>query len=1097
MGRPQVLSPIPHNVPKATQRKQHTDANKAALTPFHKHRTIHTQQSSSLVSAAPALPQPCKTMHRSPSISSLSSLDDENDKQVHTSSPASAKAVPSKPETPPLRGVENRQTRRKATRQAFVDIFSPVRAMRVARAGMKRKHGDEKKKRASNTRQTSKKPVPLGLERKGVPSALMPHHPSREASSSSLRRNMRAMRLSDREEKPGSIHSRASNSVADMSAGSSRDSRSRQSRGGEEKKGDAKESEVIEEEEVHRLLLHAPSWQLHRLNKTNLLVLHTHLGTWKDSDGAHVDLYTKQELVDGIVKARSVEKTSPSATNSRRHSEAIRRSSTKSTLKSTSSDYTDESDARHDDNVEDTDANDAAGEETEFEPIKPRRPRRLNNHVGNFGRSAPKQPLCPPKNAAAVLFKDNSTAGSSSSRPSRYNASPVKRHLRHAGSVVFAASSPIRTRARARHQTSCASLHNAANGLRKTDGSRYKQRTLQANADGDMIIAPDPFTRGKESYNVRETDDGDDSSSLSDEDDQINDDSEWEDAVPTSISEWRKFTVMPRQAKLRAQRQLHHALPAEDSEALVEEALNEDIMSMDDVFYKPRKNTLPSQSPPTSTLNMSLDGDDEETIRNDTFSDEEEESDLTESDSLSEAEVHASPTKIRRLRNGKIRLPTTPTAERSNQINEVDMDDAQEQTDWTVASLSKLRRDRLVHLCTTENLLFPKDATRAVLIDTLVQHREREHGAPASSQTERPMDSHMTVRPESEHKSTGNTQTRSSKVKTAKDNSPGHTQEEELNGLDLESLNLVDKEIPFSKLEKSEKIGSGGFKDVYVGKYHISKKTSKKVAIADIRDQLSEMDIKELTLLRDLKHENIVRFIGVSIPPPEMRLTPCMIVSELCANGDLYDYIRNTAPPSDESIFRIMLETARGLEYLHTRTPAIIHRDCKSTNVLVTRNGTAKINDFGLARVRNNKRSMIKSLVGTVNWQAVELWTPKPSYNEKVDVWSAAMTFWETLQWHQAEKKYPFQDMNEHQIYLDVGQKKLRPSTVSIRRRYGAEIVDLLDRMWDQNPKERPTMTQVCQELEQLVCLKKQSAAASETSTTSKGTIKNTRSTSR
>jgi serine/threonine protein kinase len=171
-----------------------------------------------------------------------------------------------------------------------------------------------------------------------------------------------------------------------------------------------------------------------------------------------------------------------------------------------------------------------------------------------------------------------------------------------------------------------------------------------------------------------------------------------------------------------------------------------------------------------------------------------------------------------------------------------------------------------------------------------------------------------------------------------------------------------------------------------------------------------------------------------------------------------------------------MLETARGIEYLHTRTPAIIHRDVKSTNVLVTRNRTAKINDFGLARVRNTKRSMIKSLVGTVNWQAVELWSPRPNYNEKVDVWSAAMTFWEVLQWHQVERKYPFQEMNEHQIYLDVGHKKLRPSVVSIRRTYGNEIVELLDEMWNHHAKERPTMTQVCRRMEELVEMKRQAS---------------------
>ena len=104
----------------------------------------------------------------------------------------------------------------------------------------------------------------------------------------------------------------------------------------------------------------------------------------------------------------------------------------------------------------------------------------------------------------------------------------------------------------------------------------------------------------------------------------------------------------------------------------------------------------------------------------------------------------------------------------------------------------------------------------------------------------------------------------------------------------------------------------------------------------------------------------------------------------------------------------------------------IVHRDCKSTNVLITEHRVAKISDFGLARVRRSARAMIRSLVGTVNWQAVELWSARPQYNEKADVWSAAMTFWETLQWHQPEKRYPFQGMNEHQIYLNVRQKNLR-----------------------------------------------------------------------
>jgi serine/threonine protein kinase len=70
---------------------------------------------------------------------------------------------------------------------------------------------------------------------------------------------------------------------------------------------------------------------------------------------------------------------------------------------------------------------------------------------------------------------------------------------------------------------------------------------------------------------------------------------------------------------------------------------------------------------------------------------------------------------------------------------------------------------------------------------------------------------------------------------------------------------------------------------------------------------------------------------------------------------------------------------------------------CKSSNILITNRGVCKVGDFGLARVKNTTRSVIRSLVGTVNWQAPELWSPKPRYDYKVDVFSCAMVFWEML----------------------------------------------------------------------------------------------------
>lgn len=88
--------------------------------------------------------------------------------------------------------------------------------------------------------------------------------------------------------------------------------------------------------------------------------------------------------------------------------------------------------------------------------------------------------------------------------------------------------------------------------------------------------------------------------------------------------------------------------------------------------------------------------------------------------------------------------------------------------------------------------------------------------------------------------------------------SGGREQEPELE-LDLESLGLEDREIPPEKLTKLEKIGSGGFKDVFIGKFK-----GRRIAISEFRGQLSAMDIKELKLLGGFDHPNIVRFVSFS-----------------------------------------------------------------------------------------------------------------------------------------------------------------------------------------------------------------------------------------
>ncbi|ETW86121.1 hypothetical protein HETIRDRAFT_31970 [Heterobasidion irregulare TC 32-1] len=496
-------------------------------------------------------------------------------------------------------------------------------------------------------------------------------------------------------------------------------------------------------------------------------------------------------------------------------------------------------------------------------------------------------------------------------------------------------------------------------------------------------------------------------------------------------------------------------------------------------------------------------GDGEEETEAGDVEEAEEEVDEIEEEEEDDEEDDATLVEPRKLRNGKIvgeedipedsedaeaesveemsidedidlEAEDTESESESNASNDSEFVDEAMDVDLTIAtakSLVRLRRDDLVRLCEHRDL--DVEGTKPELAEALLLWRDRqtEASSPSSTGTVRPP---STTRPRANgrrKRSNGDRQTtpvllRSEHVHQDEPRTPPMSnsgQKEEELELDLEAMGLEDREIPPAKLTKLDKIGSGGFKDVFIGKFK-----GRKVAIAELREKLSEMDIKELKLLGGFNHPNIVRFLGVSIPE-DTRVTPVMIVSELCANGDLFDYVRNVPPPSLYRILSIMLDIARGLEYLHLRKPSVIHRDCKSSNILITSKGIAKIADFGLAKVKQSTRSMVRSLVGTVNWQAPELWHAHPKYNHKVDVYACGMVFWEMLQWHLPNKKFPWEGMNEHAIYEAVGAKHQRPSLAGLRKQYCPEIVQLVEHMWAQDHQDRPTMSEVVERLEELV----------------------------
>ncbi|OBZ83832.1 hypothetical protein A0J61_08116 [Choanephora cucurbitarum] len=236
---------------------------------------------------------------------------------------------------------------------------------------------------------------------------------------------------------------------------------------------------------------------------------------------------------------------------------------------------------------------------------------------------------------------------------------------------------------------------------------------------------------------------------------------------------------------------------------------------------------------------------------------------------------------------------------------------------------------------------------------------------------------------------------------------------------------------------------------------------------------VSEFDIAEIKheihVLKQLRHENVIRFIGVCTHPNHLS-----IVTEICTQGDLFDVIRNCPKPSFAQQIMYMYDIALGVSYLHTRSnrPSIIHRDLKSMNILISDENKAKINDFGLARIRPKANILMHTQCGTPNCysftyifhrQAPEFWSTNPSYTEKVDVYACGLIFWEILTW--GFYGYPYQNLSEHALYTAVKQHDVRPPMTKLTSLYPRNLLVLIMEMWETDPTLRPSMTHVVERL--------------------------------
>ena len=161
-------------------------------------------------------------------------------------------------------------------------------------------------------------------------------------------------------------------------------------------------------------------------------------------------------------------------------------------------------------------------------------------------------------------------------------------------------------------------------------------------------------------------------------------------------------------------------------------------------------------------------------------------------------------------------------------------------------------------------------------------------------------------------------------------------------------------------------IGSGTYGRVYEAKHNVTHKkvAVKEVSIADSYTEnkfRSDMIQRELHILRQLKsHKNIIRIIDHVFEEDS-----CWIFMEFCNLGNLSAYLENNKTIDLVKKVRIISQSSSALAFMHRQTPAIIHRDLKLQNILMTfQNGehVVKLTDFGLSNMFHDKNASLPGL---------------------------------------------------------------------------------------------------------------------------------------
>ncbi|XP_067265515.1 activin receptor type-1C isoform X3 [Chanodichthys erythropterus] len=288
-----------------------------------------------------------------------------------------------------------------------------------------------------------------------------------------------------------------------------------------------------------------------------------------------------------------------------------------------------------------------------------------------------------------------------------------------------------------------------------------------------------------------------------------------------------------------------------------------------------------------------------------------------------------------------------------------------------------------------------------------------------------------------------------------------------------------------------ESIGKGRFGEVWRGKWRGEDVAVKIFSSRDERSWFREAEIYQTIMLR---HENILGFIAAD-NKDNGSWTQLWLVSEYHEHGSLFDYL-NRYTVSVEGVIVLALSISSGIAHLHMEIigtqgkPAIAHRDIKSKNILVKKNGTAVIADLGLAVKHDSNTNTIdipiNHRVGTKRYMAPEILDDSINMSsfesfKRADIYSLGLVFWElarrcSVQGIHEDFQLPYYDQVQSDPSVDdmrkvVCEQKLRPNIPNQWQSCEALRVmgKIMRECWHANPAARLTALRVKKTLSQIV----------------------------